>query len=632
MLFRAKRAAAQPAPPPAPVVERGPVTPESLGQELRESLRQVRVHSISIHDDECDALWLSEGVLGPDEHSAALEAMGAFGLDPNLGYFDFNLGDARSAAFFPSRSPYGEVLGLAMVIADSKWIDNGQGQKLGTPEVRAILQRLSIVLRPPSATQPIARPDAAMLEAAPPVTVVTPPPMAERPIAKAPIAPPAPAVPPASRAPAAPVAPAAPAARAVPSNAGATVAPKAPPRPAMVSAPVPDPAGTAMVDMAEMPIVEFSFDELLNDVLGESNPVVDPPVVHAPVHAAAPIAAPIAAPKPAAPAPPPRTAAAAPAPGARAAPPPAPKPAPIPAAPVAAAPMAAQVAAPAATGATSASRMAAQDASADATLYVPQATVREIALHVQQLHKLRSGGRTRRYEVLLRSRSHPDADAMGETIAQMLAAQGTTSTMDRYIAGELVQWLSQNPAVWDREPASFSVNLALTTMTDEQFLPFVSKNLSDLKVSPEVIGFEVPERAFIEHPKHAERFVKCCEELGCFLVLDDFTLHSDALPFLASPAVRLVKIDARLTTGALKDKLPQAMVIAISQAAKVLGVHCVAKRVDSQVARQWLSAIGIDFAQGFLLEKPQPIDGLALEVKGGGASRASAVRRAVTEL
>lgn len=612
MLFRAKRAAAQPAPPPAPVTERGPVTPESLGQELRESLRQVRVHSISIHDDECDALWLSEGVLGPDEHSAALEAMGAFGLDKNLGCFDFNLGDSRSAAFFPARSPYGEVLGLAMVIADSKWIDNGQGQKLATPEVRAILQRLSIVLRPPAATQPIARPDAAMLEAAAPVTVVTPPAAPERPIAKAPAAPPA------SRAPTAPVAPAA---RTTPANAGATVAPKAPPRPAMVSAPPPDPAGTAMVDMAEMPVVEFSFDELLSDALAAGDSGVNPPVVHTPV------AAPVVAPTPpvvmpvAAPAPTPRPAPAAaakpatptasPAPRPTAAPPPAP--------------------APVATGATSATRMAAQDASADATLYVPQATVREIALHVQQLHKLRSGGRTRRYEVLLRSRSHPDADAMGETIAQMLAAQGTTSTMDRYIAGELVQWLSQNPAVWDREPASFSVNLAMTTMTDDQFLPFVSKNLADLKVSPEVIGFEVPERAFIEHPKHAERFVKRCEELGCFLVLDDFTLHSDALPFLASPSVRLVKIDARLTTGALKEKLPQAMVIAISQAAKVLGVHCVAKRVDSQVARQWLSAIGIDFAQGFLLEKPQPIDGLALEINGGGASRASAVRRAVTE-
>ncbi len=95
-------------------------------------------------------------------------------------------------------------------------------------------------------------------------------------------------------------------------------------------------------------------------------------------------------------------------------------------------------------------------------------------------------------------------------------------------------------------------------------------------------------------------------------MLDDFTLHSEALPFLASPAVRLVKIDPKLTSAALKEKLPQAVVIAISQAAKVLGVHCVAKRVDSQVGRQWLSAIGIDFAQGFLLEKPQPLEDLSL--------------------
>lgn len=277
-------------------------------------------------------------------------------------------------------------------------------------------------------------------------------------------------------------------------------------------------------------------------------------------------------------------------------------------------PKASSAPAPATTPSTMQAPAPAQlDHSAEATLYVPQATVREVALHVQQLHKLRSGGRTRRYEVLLRARSHPDADAMGDTVAQMLASQGTTSTMDRYITGELISWLASHTDVWEREPASFSVNVALTTLTDDQFLRFVSNSLTESRVSPEIIGFEVPERAFIEHRAFAERFVKRCEELGCFLVLDDFTLHSDALPFLASSAVRLVKIDAKLTSAALKEKLPQAVVIAISQAAKVLGVHCVAKRVDTQVGRQWLSAIGIDFAQGFLLEKPQPLESLTLK-------------------
>ncbi|MGE0580833.1 MAG: EAL domain-containing protein [Steroidobacteraceae bacterium] len=451
-----------------PAAERERVTPEVLGLELREALRQVRVHSISIHNDECDALWLSEGVLGPDEHSAALEAMGAFGLEAQRHCATFDLGDGRSAVTFPARSPYGEVLGLAMVIADTKSIENGGGERLGTADVRAILQRLSVVLRPTSITQtqPIAKPEIPAAD----IVVTT-------------LAGPAPA-----------------------STEGA------------------------------MPVVEFSFDALLD-------PKADP----------------------------------APVPSAR----PAPATAPV------------------------------VDTAADATLYVPQATVREVALHVQQLHKLRSGGRTRRYEVLLRSRSHPEADAMGDTVARMLASQGTTSTMDRYITGELIGWLAAHTEVWEREPASFSVNVALTTLTDDQFLSFVANNLSDARVSPEIVGFEVPERAFVEHRAFAERFVKRCEQLGCFIVLDDFSLHSEALPFLASPAVRLVKIDPKLTSAALKEKLPQAVVIAISQAAKVLGVHCVAKRVDTQVGRQWLSAIGIDFAQGFLLEKPQPLDDLA---------------------
>jgi EAL domain-containing protein (putative c-di-GMP-specific phosphodiesterase class I) len=98
--------------------------------------------------------------------------------------------------------------------------------------------------------------------------------------------------------------------------------------------------------------------------------------------------------------------------------------------------------------------------------------------------------------------------------------------------------------------------------------------------------------------------------MTCQVVIDDFTLHSDVLPLLRSSAVRLVKIDAQLTAAAMKDKLSQAIVVAISQASKVLGTHCVAKRIDSAMARQWLAAVGVDFAQGFLLEGPLPLTDL----------------------
>jgi EAL domain-containing protein (putative c-di-GMP-specific phosphodiesterase class I) len=99
-----------------------------------------------------------------------------------------------------------------------------------------------------------------------------------------------------------------------------------------------------------------------------------------------------------------------------------------------------------------------------------------------------------------------------------------------------------------------------------------------------------------------------CERSGFFMVLDDFSFHSEALEILRCKALRLVKLDAQLTAAAMRDKLAQARVIAISQAAKVLGVHCAAKEIGSQTTRRWLTAIGFDFAQGGLFEGPRELD------------------------
>ena len=86
-----------------------------------------------------------------------------------------------------------------------------------------------------------------------------------------------------------------------------------------------------------------------------------------------------------------------------------------------------------------------------------------------------------------------------------------------------------------------------------------------------------------------------------------------------------MKIDARLTGSALQDKLSQALVVAIAQACKVLGIHCVAKSVESQTALQWLTGVGCDLAQGFALDRPLPLESLA--APAGVAKPSSAALR-----
>jgi EAL domain-containing protein (putative c-di-GMP-specific phosphodiesterase class I) len=157
----------------------------------------------------------------------------------------------------------------------------------------------------------------------------------------------------------------------------------------------------------------------------------------------------------------------------------------------------------------------------------------------------------------------------------------------------------------------FSVNLSSGALLDESFNDFVEQCLRRLRSNPRQLGFEIRESQCRRYPDEVQRFLQLCERIGCHVVIDDFTFHSDVLPLLRHRAVRMLKIDASLTVQALNDKIAQAQVAAITHASRVLGMHCVAKRIESPMARQWLAAIGVDFAQGFLLEGPLPITELA---------------------
>jgi EAL domain-containing protein (putative c-di-GMP-specific phosphodiesterase class I) len=235
----------------------------------------------------------------------------------------------------------------------------------------------------------------------------------------------------------------------------------------------------------------------------------------------------------------------------------------------------------------------------------------DLALAVQELVKLRSNGRTRRYEVLARSRRDAGRNQAPDAFITNSVRGHDGAKLDDLVLQQLFGWLANHPETWEREPASFSINLSIGSLEDEHFLDGVAAALKTADVPAGSIGFELTEFACVQCKPQVQRFLARCEKMGCFVVLDNFTFDSAALPLLASKALRMVKIDPKLTAAAMREKLAQAVVIAISQACKVLGIHCIAKKVESQAALDWLEAVGCDFAQGFALEMPLSLESLA---------------------
>lgn len=554
-----------------------PLTVESLGQQLREVLPTRRLQSVSLCDHEANVLWLSEGALGPDEHSLVTEALTLLAADTSLPCHEMGLEDGRLAIFLPVRSPGGSPVGIAMVLADRKSVGDDTLERIMAAPVRAIMQRLAVLLKPaePRASSGTARVPVLRLEDEPPGAGAAPPPAARIPTIAAAAAP-SPIIspeeiddilqfdlPPK-------------AARAAPREERPAVAP--------VSAALPD-FDTLLFD-DNTPLPEESAVDMVE--LDFVPPPPKGPAARAAVRTPAPAPEPPPAPPPSPPRPPvvaqPPRASAAPRVAATTA--------------SAAAPTAAPAVAPAAApAAASAAAPAAAPPSAPSAAVVNAAAVADpnLMLELLAFAKLRAGGQTRRFQVLARA----------------AAQQRDPAAFDALVLQRLLGWLAAHRAAWNSQPTSFTVNLSIATLEDERFAQKVAATLNTHGIAADNIGFEIAEALCTQRRAQVERFIIQCDKIGSWVVIDDFSFDSQVLPLLKSKALRLVKIDSRLTSNALKDKLAQAVVVATVQAAKVLGIHCAAKKVDSQAALQWLTAIGCDFAQGNALARPQPLDALA---------------------
>lgn len=237
----------------------------------------------------------------------------------------------------------------------------------------------------------------------------------------------------------------------------------------------------------------------------------------------------------------------------------------------------------------------------------------QFGLHAQRLVPLQSGARIRRYEVFIRPEWSDDAETSPEELLQKAESQQLGALLDRRVFRHLLQWLRPRLSVWHAAPAQFTLNLATTTVHDQAFIELVEQGLKKAQLPSGLIAFEVDQSLCRREPKRMEALAGLLQRLGSALVIDNFTLHDDSIRLLMLPGLSMVKIDRDLTGEALVSRAGQARLAGLAQMAKVAGVHSVAKKVDGENEHALLAALGVDFAQGFAIAPPAPINAIDSE-------------------
>jgi PAS domain S-box-containing protein len=240
----------------------------------------------------------------------------------------------------------------------------------------------------------------------------------------------------------------------------------------------------------------------------------------------------------------------------------------------------------------------------------------QLVLHAQPIVDIHSGELVQE-ELLLRM-----VGPHGELIAPGLFLPAA----EHYgLIEEVDRWVVRRAARLAASGRRVQVNLSARSISHRDLPTEVEAELRRAGSDPGLMTFEITETAVIDDLQHARSFATRMEALGCGFALDDFGTGYGSFTSLKNLPVSYLKIDMEFVQGLTRDGANREVVKAIVGLAQGLGQRTIAEGVEDEETLELLRACGVDYAQGYLLGRPVPVE-FELDEPGYGRRATSAVR------
>jgi len=185
------------------------------------------------------------------------------------------------------------------------------------------------------------------------------------------------------------------------------------------------------------------------------------------------------------------------------------------------------------------------------------------------------------------------------------------SRIDRWVVRHTFRWLTAHASEIDHV-ATITVNLSGQSIGDKAFHRFVAEQVAQTSFDVRRLCFEVTETAAITNLGDATLFIDEMRALGVRIALDDFGAGSSSFGYLKSLTVDYLKIDGQFIKTLTSNALDHAAVRCFRDVAQVLGIKTIAEFVEDEATVTELRRIGVDYAQGYLVHRPEPLEQVLL--------------------
>jgi EAL domain-containing protein (putative c-di-GMP-specific phosphodiesterase class I) len=233
---------------------------------------------------------------------------------------------------------------------------------------------------------------------------------------------------------------------------------------------------------------------------------------------------------------------------------------------------------------------------------------RRFALFCQPIVPLdREVSQKRNFEILLR---WTDANGAPRAPAELIAAAERYRLgprLDRYVVDAVLQWFEAHPE-HAQDIHHCGINLGGGTLVDEEFSDYFAARLRRSSVPAERLCLEITETSVVRDRTRAQRFIGRMRDLGCRFALDDFGTGFCSFGYLQHLDVDYLKIDGSFVRELGKSELADAVVRSITDIAHVLDKRTVAEQAETEAQLDRLRMMGVDYAQGYAISRPQSIE------------------------
>jgi diguanylate cyclase (GGDEF)-like protein/PAS domain S-box-containing protein len=231
----------------------------------------------------------------------------------------------------------------------------------------------------------------------------------------------------------------------------------------------------------------------------------------------------------------------------------------------------------------------------------------QLMLYCQPIVPLGEDQTEQHYEILVRLK---DGHARPITPGSFLPAAERYNVIlkiDRWVLARTLAWLEANPEEVARL-GMCSINLSHRSLADEEFHQFAAELVERSQLPPGKLCFEITEQGALADLAKTRAFIDTLAARGCRFALDDFGAGVTSFSYLKQLPVDFIKIDGAFIQAMGASAVDLEMVRFTNDISHMMGRRTIAEYVtDPQMAEQ-LKQIGVDFAQGYWVGRPRPLE------------------------